>query len=118
MIARLLEAITSGMTELGLTWSILIAGVAGALISLISLDGPGVKMKLVTLFGGIALSWFGTPALGSYWGFTKIPVLAGIALVLGLYGLAVIKEFSDLIKSGALKNLITTFINLRGGPKS
>lgn len=119
MLALLLNLVAVRMEELGLTWAIIISGFVGALVSLISLN-PGtvtVRQRFVTIGAGIALAWFGTPALGQYWGIVKTPALAGMALLLGMFGLSVVRELYEFIRNGAIKSLLLTFLKMKG-PKS
>lgn len=115
----LLDLLAVRMEELGLTWAIVISGFVGALVSLISIN-PAVatlRLRLVTIGAGVALSWFGTPAVGQYWGITKMPVLAGMALLLGLFGLSVVRELYDFIRNGAVRSMLMSILKMKG-PKS
>lgn len=101
------------MQELQLTIGIILAGLAGAFLSLaiVGVDAS-FRMRFFSVTGGIFLSWFGAPAVTDYWNITSGAMSTGIALVLGLYGLSVVKELADLIRSGALRFLLPT--KLRG----
>jgi hypothetical protein len=114
MVTRLLELIIHFMDTMGWTFALLVSGFIGALLSLVSLDGDvTIRIRLVTVGGGIALSWFGAPALGNYWAIPNGPILSGVSFVLGLYGLAIVNELFDFIRSGALKTALTAAINLK-----
>lgn len=118
MLPRFLEFLLAMKDELGLTWGMIIAGSVGAMLSLASID-PSTRIMgyVTTVLAGIAISWFGTPAVGTYLEITKIPVLTGIALINGLFGLAVIKEVSDIIRTGGLRSVLTFFSKSKGHEK-
>lgn len=119
MIARLIEIILATIVELGITWAIVICGFAGSCLSLMSIDPSTVTLRtrITTVAAGLALSWFGTPALASYWEITHVPIISGVALLLGLFGIVIVKEIFDFIKSGGLKSFIPSFLRPKGTDK-
>jgi hypothetical protein len=108
VLAALLEA-------LGLTWGAIGAGCAGALLSLISLNADAsIRLKCYTVGGGIALSIFFTPLLHVMFEM-KPGTLSGMCLIVGLFGMAILKEGYELIHSGVIRSIVTAFLQRKTG---
>lgn len=101
---------------LGLTVACVFGGLVGAGLSLMAMDRATAttRTRASTFCSGLALSLVVTPAVASYYEL-KPTVTGAIAMVLALYGMAILLEGFALIKSGALREFITGWLKKWSG---
>ena len=90
-------------------------GFFGALLSLRFLSPEAsVLFRFTMLFGGVAAAVLLVPLVVSTLEIQGVNVMAGIAFIVGLYGISIISEGNELIKSGALRDLVLGRIKRKG----
>ena len=90
-------------------------GFFGALLSLRFLSPEAsVLFRFTMLFGGVAAAVLLVPLVVSTLEIQGVNVMAGIAFIVGLYGMSIISEGNALIKSGALRDLVLGRIKRKG----
>lgn len=93
-------------------------GFFGALLSLRFLSpDASVAFRMVMLFGGFVASIMLVPMVVSMLDIKGVNVTAGISFIVGLYGMSVIAEGNELIRSGALRDLVLGRFKRDGGEK-
>lgn len=101
---------------LGLTIACVFGALVGAGLSLMAMDRATAttRTRASTFCSGLALSLVVTPAVASYYEL-KPTVTGAIAMVLALYGMAILLEGFALIKNGTVRGAIEGLIKKWSG---
>lgn len=109
---RLGSILAAALAIIGATLGVLIAAGAGALIAVIMSADP-FRARVWTGVGGMILALIGAPALAAWFDLSD-HALNGIALLLGLYGMAAASEGVLMIKDGTLRRVLLTIFRKPG----
>lgn len=111
-----IKELKDALESVGSSLPIAGGGFFGALLSLRFLSPEAsVLFRFTMMFGGIAAAVLLVPLVVSVLEIQGINVVAGIAFIVGLYGMSIISEGNELIKSGALRDLVLGRIIKRKG---
>ena len=112
-----MDWIEASLIALGLKLKVVIAGAMGSFISLRFFDDLKIWERWTTFMGGWAIaSWWAEGV--SYFLEVKQPTLeSGIALGLGLFGMALAAAIIKVIKETEWKDIIKNILGFRFGGK-
>jgi len=100
----------AGLTALGLSWVIVAGAIVGAVATLAMTKGEEIRSRAANALVGILIALVATPAVGAY--MEVKPLVNGvIAMVIALWGMAVLREVNDWVKAGGLKALLAGLFN-------
>ena len=112
VLGAVASAVLEVAAEVGLTQSIAVSGIAGALVSLFTLPvGTPAGDRVRAVGYGVLVAWFTVPALTVYFE-VKATLAGGLAFVMCLWGLAVVSEGTTLLKSGRLREVLEKFLGM------
>ena len=102
-----IQEVSQALDALGSSLPVACGGFLGALLSLRFLKpDASTSFRLLMLGGGFAASMMLTPGITYLLDIKTVNVLSGLAFLVGLYGMSLISEGNELIKSGALRELV------------
>lgn len=102
-----IKELKDALETIGSSLPIAGGGFFGALLSLRFLNpDASVLFRCVMVAGGFIASIMLVPLVVSLLGIQGVNIMAGISFIVGLYGMSIISEGNELIKSGALRDLV------------
>ena len=106
-MTRWIEELSTALNAIGTSLPVATGGFIGALLSMRFL-GPSASIlfRMVMVVCGFSASVILTPLAVYLLGIHEINVMSGVAFILGLYGMSLVSEGNELIKSGALRETI------------
>lgn len=110
-----IKELKDALEAVGSSLSIAGGGFFGALLSLrfLSPDASILFRCLMVVSGFIAAIML-APLVVSVLNIQGVNIAAGISFIIGLYGMSIISEGNELIKSGALRDLVLGRIKRKG----
>jgi hypothetical protein len=95
----------AAFTALGLSWVMVVGALAGAVATMVLTSGEAMRVRAANAVVGIMISLVATPAVGAY--IDVKPLVNGVlAMVIALWGMAVLREINEWVRAGGLKGII------------
>jgi hypothetical protein len=110
-----LEAFGAILLALGLKIKIVIASAFGAFISLRFFEGLGIYERWITFVGGVAIGSYASEPLARAVESAAEPVHQGLALGLGLFGMAIAAAVIKVIRETNWTTIVSSIVNFRAG---
>lgn len=113
-----LKGLSEALDAIGSNVPIAGGGFFGALLSLRFLSPDATLFfRCLMVFGGFISAIMLVPLVVSVLGIKGVNVVAGVSFIVGLYGMSIISEGNELIKNGALRDLLLGRFKKDGGEK-
>lgn len=109
------ESIAAILAALGLKFKAVAASAFGAFISLRFFEGLNLWERWVTFFGGVIIGSYASSPVTAAFGATTEAAEQGIALGIGLFGMAVAAAIIKVIRETNWSALVTAIANFRSG---
>jgi len=110
-----MDWIDAATTATGLKLKTVIAGAMGSFISLRFFDGLKLWERWTTFFGGWAIASYCAEGVSYFLGVVQPTLETGIALGIGLFGMAISAAIMKLIKDTDWKEVVKTILTFRWG---
>jgi hypothetical protein len=110
-----LKGVSEAIEALGSNVPITTGGFFGALLSLRFLSpDASILFRCMMVLGGFIAAIMLVPLVVSVLGIQGVNITAGVSFIIGLYGMSIISEGHELIKSGVLRDLVLGRIKRKG----
>lgn len=97
----------------GITGSILIGAMAGAIVGL-CVSKVSLQDRILSAIAGLAIGLAGAQPLSDFLELEG-KLTGGVALLLALFGVPIVLEMRAIIADGSLREFITRFLIRKGG---
>lgn len=99
--------VTALAASMNVTLGVVVGGTVGSGVSALFLMPAGTtpRARLLYFGGGNGLALCGSGLAGELLGVQNATSMSGVALALGLWGIALVIETNDFIRSGGLRDL-------------
>lgn len=107
-----MEVLEGVLTAFGIKLKVIVAGAFGAFISLRFFEGLRWWERWTTFIGGVGIAHYWAEGLAY---FLQLKFEAGLAVLLGIFGMAVISAFMKMIKETDWPGIVKSILSFRFG---
>lgn len=100
--------VTALAASMNVTLGVVVGGTVGSSVSALFLmpAGTALRARLLYFGGGNGLALCGSGLVSELLGVQNAASMSGVALALGLWGIALVIESNDFIRSGGLRDVV------------